>query len=213
MAGALEAAAPLEVVRQLAVVHHGDVGERVGPVRVGTRDVHVGLGCHADVTDGVRAAELVQVVLLADGLGVAEVLDDLEGMTQREHFAVRNVLDLIGDVFEFTRVVERDTEGVIRLLLIRDDLGVESGETRLYLGTIALQPALELVVARRRRVRDGVAHDDVLSRLSVERIPGRIRAAMLHGLQHPGHVLTDVVLPILVNDSCDSAHGDLCPRW
>ena len=213
MTGALEAAAPLEVVRQLAVMHHGDVGERVGPVRVSTRDVDVGLGCHADVTDGVRAAELVQVVLLADGLGVAEVLDDLEGVTQREHFAVRNVLDLIGDVLEFTRVVERDTEGVIRLLLIRDDLGVESGETRLYLGTIALQPALELVVARRRRVRDGVAHDDVLSRLSVERIPGRIRAAMLHGLQHPGHVLTDVVLPILVNDSCDSAHGDLCPRW
>ena len=213
MAGALKATAPLEVVRQLAVMHHGDVGERVGPVRVSTRDVDVGLGCHADVTDGVRAAELVQVVLLADGLGVAEVLDDLEGVTQREHFAVRNVLDLIGDVLEFTRVVERDTEGVIRLLLIRDDLGVESGETRLYLGTIALQPALELVVARRRRVRDGVAHDDVLSRLSVERIPGRIRAAMLHGLQHPGHVLTDVVLPILVNDSCDSAHGDLCPRW
>ena len=78
VAAALEAAPPLEVVRELAVVHDRDVGERVRPVRVRARDVDVGLGRHAHVADGVGAREVVEVVLLGRPLGVAEVLDDLE---------------------------------------------------------------------------------------------------------------------------------------
>jgi len=38
------------------------------------RDVDVGLGRHAHVADGVGALEGVQLVLVGDGLGIAQVL-------------------------------------------------------------------------------------------------------------------------------------------
>ena len=62
---ALEAAPPLEVVRELAVVHDRDVGERVGPVRMGAGDVDVGLGRHPDVADRMGPGESVEAVLAA----------------------------------------------------------------------------------------------------------------------------------------------------
>ena len=84
---ALEAALPLEVVRELSVVDDGDVRERVRPVRMRAGDVDVGLGRHPHVADRVRAVESLQAVVAGDGLGVAEVLDDLERVAEREHLA------------------------------------------------------------------------------------------------------------------------------
>ena len=54
----LEPALPLKVVRELAVVDDGDVGERIGPVGVGVGDVDVGLGRHARVADGMGADDV-----------------------------------------------------------------------------------------------------------------------------------------------------------
>ena len=89
---------PVEVVRELAVVHDRDVGERVRPVGVRARDVDVGLGRHAHVADGVRALEGLQLVLVGDLLGVAQVLDDLERVADREHLGLGHVLDVVGEL-------------------------------------------------------------------------------------------------------------------
>ena len=61
--------------------------------------------------------ELVEAVLLGDGLGVAEVLDDLERAAEREHLGVGDVLDEVGEQLQVAVVLERDAEGVLGLLL------------------------------------------------------------------------------------------------
>ena len=207
--GALEAALPLEVVRQLPVVHDGDVGERVRPVRVGARDVDVGLGRHPDVTDRVRAGEVVQVVAARHRLRVAEVLDDLERVAEREHLDVGHVLDEVGEPLEVARVLERDAEGVLGLLLELVDPRAERVQAALDLGAMAAQPVLVLEVARRVRVGELVPHDHEVRRLAVERVARRVGAAVLHRLEHPGHLDPDRMLTVLVDDSCDSTRIQL----
>ena len=116
VARALEPPAPVEVVRELAVVDDGDIREGVGPVGVGARDVDVGLGRHAHVPDRMGAVEAVEGVLPADGLRVSQVLDDLERMPEGQHLGVGHVLDEVGEQLEVAVVVERDPVGVVRLL-------------------------------------------------------------------------------------------------
>ena len=207
----LEAALPLEVVRQLAVVDDGDIGEGIRPVRVGARDVDVGLGRHADVADRVGAVEVAQVVAARDGLGVAEVLDDLERVAEREHLDVGHVLDEVGEPLEVAVVLDRDAKRVLGLLLEPLHDGPERGEAPLDLGAVTPQPVLVLEVARRVRVGELVAHDHQVRGLAVERVPRRIGAAVLHRLEHPGHLRPDRMLTVLVDDSCDSAHVVSCP--
>ena len=78
MAGALQPAAPVVEVGQLAVVDDRDIGKRVGPVGVGVGDVDVGLGRHPRVADRMGPDVVAEAVFGGDGLGIAEVLDDLQ---------------------------------------------------------------------------------------------------------------------------------------
>ena len=121
--------------------------------------------------------ERVEAVLVVHGLGVAEVLDDLERRAEREHLRVRDVLDQVGEELQVAVVVERHAERVVRLLVDLVHLGAERGEPRLDLEAMPAEPVLELEVARRVRVGELVAHDEVpLRRRAVQRVAGRVRA-------------------------------------
>ncbi len=202
----LEPALPLEVVRQLAVVHDGDVGERIRPVRVRAGDVDVRLRRHADVADRVRPVEVAQVVAAGDRLGVTEILDDLERVAEREHLGIRNVLDVVRELLQVAVVRERDTEGVLVLLHELLHLGAERREAPLDLGPMSAQPVVVLEVTRRVRVRELVAHDHQVRGLAVEGIAGRVGSPVLHRLQHPRHLRADRMLTVLVDDSGYSTH-------
>ena len=136
--------------------------------------------------------ELREAVLLVDGLGVAEVLDDLERAAEREHLRLGDVLDEVGEQLQVAVVLERDPERVRRLLLDLLDPRAERGEPRLDLDAVPAEPVLEVEVTRRVRVRELVAHDEVavLGR-PVQRVAGRVRAAVLHRLEHPRHLVAD----------------------
>ena len=66
-----------------------------------------------------------------NGLGVAEVLDDLEGATEGKDLCLGNVLDEVGEQLEVAVVLERDAERVRCLLLDLADLSPECREPRL----------------------------------------------------------------------------------
>jgi hypothetical protein len=61
MAAALELAAHLPVVGELAVMDHRDVVVGIGPVGMGGADVDIGFGRHAGMADAVGAAEPVEL--------------------------------------------------------------------------------------------------------------------------------------------------------
>src|SRR6202012_3415418 len=63
-------------------------------------------------------------------------------------------------------------------------------------------------VAGRRRLREVDAPHQLVPGGGIQRIAGRVRAAVLHRLQHAGHVAADAMgaVAVLVDDSCDSAH-------
>ena len=87
------------------------------------------------------------------------------------------------------------------------DLRAEVLQPGLDAAAMAAQPVAELEVAGRVRVGELVAHDDLAVRgLSVERVAGRVRPAVLHRLEHPRHVEPDRVRPVPVDDPCDPAH-------
>ena len=52
-------------------------------------------------------------------------------------------------------------------------------------------------------------HHVAVAGRAVERVPGRVRAAVLHRLEHRGHVAADVPLAtaVAVDDPGDPAHG------
>ena len=186
----------------------GDVAERIRPVGVRAGDVDVGLGRHPDVTDRMRADEAVEAVLLRNLLGVAEVLDDLERVPERQHLDVRHVLDDVGDRLQLAVVVEGDAVRVAGLLLDLEVPRSERAEPRLDLSLVVLEPLLELEVARVVRVGQRVPHDDRVLYLAVQRVSGRVRPAMLHRLEHRRHVVPDGVgAPVVaIDDSGDPAH-------
>ena len=80
--------------------------------------------------------ERVEAVLAAHGLGVAEVLDDLERATEGEHLGLGDVLDEVGEQLQVAVVVERDAERVRRLLLDLVHARAEPLEPRLDLAAV-----------------------------------------------------------------------------
>ena len=204
-----KAPAPVVEVGELAVVDDRDVGVGVRPVRVRAGDVDLGLGRHPHVTDRVRARELLEAVLLVHGLGIAEVLDDLERAAEREHLGLGDVLHEVGEPLEIAVELERDAEGVRRLLLGLVDASTERDESRLDFGAMPPQPVLEVEVTRRVRVGELVAHDEVpVLGAPVQRVARRVRPAVLHRLEHPRHLVADGVLrAVPVDDPGDPAHS------
>jgi hypothetical protein len=90
---------------------------------MGARDVDVGFGRHPHVADRMRAAEVVELVLGADRVRIAEVLDDLERAADREHLRVGDVFDPVGQILEVAVVGERHAVRVLGLLLVLADVG------------------------------------------------------------------------------------------
>ena len=171
-------------------------------------DVDLGLGRHSHVSDRVRAGEVREPVGLVDALGVAEVLDDLERVAEREDLRFRDVLDEVGEELQIAVVRERDPERVRRLLLDLGDACAERREPRFHLGAVAAQALGEVEVPRRVRVRELVPHDEVaVLGGAVERVARRVRAAVLHRLEHARHLVSDGVLrAVPVDDPSDPTH-------
>ena len=209
MAEALEAPAPLVVVGQLPVVHHRDVRERIGPVGMGVRDVDIGLGGHPHVPDPVRTHIAVELVGRPDRVGVAQVLDDLERRAGRQDLGAGNRLDVVGQVLEIAVVVERGDDRVVVDLVDRVDARAGRADARLDLLAPATEPVRVFDVPVRIRVGQLDPHDQVGRRPAVQRVPGRVGAAVLHGLEHPGHVGAQAVgaVAVPIDDPRDPAHG------
>ena len=206
MAGALQAPAPVVEVGQLAVVDDGDVGERIGPIGVGVGDVDVGLRRHPRVSDRVRADVVGKPVLLRHGLGVAEVLDDLERAAERQHLGVANALDGVRQQLQVAVEAEDDGHRPQRALDLLD-LGAERPHPRLDLGTLALHPGRELGALT--SLVQLYVHDVGLRMTAVQREAGGVRAAVLHRLEHPRHIAPDgvFVAAVAIDDPGDPAHG------
>ena len=167
----LQPALPLEVVGELPVVHDGDVGERIRPVRVGAGDVHVGLGRHPDVADRVGALEPAELVQIGHLLRVAEVLHDLQRMAEREHLAPGHVLQVVGQRLHVAVVADHRSVGVLGLALHPVDRGADLVQPSLDLLTGALQALLEVEVPRVVRVGQLEPDHHELLGLSVQRVP------------------------------------------
>ena len=186
-------------------------GNGIGPVGVGVGDVDVGLGRHPGVTDRVGAGVGGEVVLGGDGLGVAEVLDDLQRAPEREHLGVAHALDRVGEQLQVAVEAEdhgHRAEGALHRL----DLGAGGAHPGLDLVALALDALGELgaVVGRLAQLH---VHDVGVGVAAVEREPGRVGPAVLHRLKHPGHVPPYLALPaaVSVDDPRDPAHRLAAP--
>jgi hypothetical protein len=109
-------------------------------------------------------------------------------MIWSEHLGAAHVLDPVGKRLEVAVVGEVRLEGVLR----RVGGGVQGRPELLQaphdLVLVVVQPVLELVVARGVGVRQLDPHHPVLGRRAVQRVARRVRTAVLHRLQHPGHL-------------------------
>ena len=138
-----------------------------------------------------------QPVLLGDRHGVTEVLHDLERVPDGEHLAAGDVLDVVDERLQVALVVELDPARVLG-----DDLDAvqhrpDLAEAGLELEAVALEPLAEVELCGRVGVGELDAHDDAFSRLAVEGEAGRVRAAMLHRLEHPRDLHADVRRTVL----------------
>jgi hypothetical protein len=145
-------------------------------------------------------------VAIRDGLRVAEVLDDLQRVPEREHLGAAHVLDAVGERFEVAGVGEVGLERVLGRVLDRVHGRAELPQPALDLALVAREPVVELVVARRVGVGELDAHHPAVRRRAVERVAGRVGAAVLHRLEHAGHLRSDLTLPVAADDACDPAH-------
>ena len=129
-------------------------------------------------------------------------------MAEGEDLAVGNVLDEVGELFQLAVVAQSDAERIVGLLLDLLDLRAEPRQPLLDQGAMPAETIVEVEVARGVRIGELEAHEDEVARLAVERVAGGIGAAMLHRLEHPGHVEPHVVLRavLAVDDPGYSAH-------
>ena len=192
---------------ELPVVDDGDVGEGVGPVGVGVGDVDVGLGRHPRVADRVGAGVAAEPVGGGDGVGVAEVLDDLQRVPEREHLGVADPLDRVHQRLQVPVEAEADRHRP-RGPLDRGDLGTGGAQTGLDLAPLALDPLGEVGIVLARLAQLDV-HDVGVGRAPVEGESGRVGPAVLHRLEHRGHVAADLMfaVAVAVDDPGDPAHG------
>ena len=80
---------------------------------------------------------------------------------------------------------------------------------RLDVAALAAMPLGEVEVVMAVRLGELHVHHVAVAGGAVERVPGGVRAAVLHGLEHRGHVAADVPLAtaVAVDDAGDPAHG------
>jgi hypothetical protein len=128
-------------------------------------------------------------------------------MPEGEHLGLGDVLDPVGELLEVAvREREGDAVGVLGLLLDVVDVGLHRLQPLDDAVLVAIEAVGELEVAGRVGVRELVAHDQPVVVGTVEGVAGRVRAPVLHGLEHPGHVPPHLVGAVPVDDACNSAH-------
>ena len=103
------ATAQFVVVGQLPVVHYRDVGERVGPKRMGVVDVDAAFSGHAHVADAVGAANCANGVPLVHVDGRANVLDNLGGAADAVQGDAVSVQQRGSQLRNLTLVVDHQT--------------------------------------------------------------------------------------------------------
>src|SRR5258708_16700349 len=169
-------------------------------------DVHVRRGGHPAVTDRVGPGDPAQPVPLGDALGVAEVLDDLERVAQRQHLAAWHVLHVVGQRLQLAAVAEPHAERVLLVSARGVDLGTELGQPGLDLVPVAFEPVGPAVVADLARVSQLDPHDEQVVRRALQGEAAGVGAAVLHRLKHPGHLTADVAGSVPVDDAGYAAH-------
>ena len=156
--------------------------------------------------------ELAEPVLVGDGLGVAEVLDDLQRAPEREHLGVPDPLDGVGQRLQVAVEAEDDRHRARRVLDVLDP----APAARMRASTWSrwrLHALLEVGVVVGRLAQLHV-HDEAVGVAAVERVAGRVRAPVLHRLEHRGHVAPHLALAtaVAVDDPGDPAHAGRLPQ-
>ena len=122
-----------------------------------------------------------------------------------------DVLDVIREPSKVALIGDPKAERIFRRDVRLDDLGVEFGETAFDLAAALLHLAVNLESLRHLiLLGDFEAHDQLLAvRLAVQRVAGRVRPAMLQGLQHRGHLPSHIPGLATMNQSGNSTHDSL----
>jgi hypothetical protein len=164
------------------------------------------------VADAVAAEVVVQVVIGGDGVRVAEVLDDLQRVSERQHLDARDRLDVVGEMLQVTFVVQGRGERVRVGVLGAQDLSTRRLDAGLGLAPAAPDVGGAGDVVEVGGVGELDPEDQVVGGSPVEGDAGRVGPAMLHRLKHARDVTADPVCPVAVavDDPCDSAHGVSC---
>jgi hypothetical protein len=120
---------------------------------------------------------------------------------------VAHPLDGVGEQLQVAVEAEDDGHRAVGALHLLD-LGTSGPHPRLDLVALALHALGELGILVGRLAELHV-HDEGVAATAVERVAGRVGAPVLHCLEHPGHVATDLsfAAPVAVDDSGDPAHG------
>ncbi len=71
---------------------------------------------------GRAAPEAVELVLIGDGLGVAEVLHQLEAVADREQLDRLDVLEIIDELLQLSRILDDILVGISRGFYLLEDL-------------------------------------------------------------------------------------------
>ena len=171
-------------------------------------DIDVGLGRHPGVPECVRADEALQAVLAGDLRRVAQVLDQLQAEADRQDLRAVDVLDVVGQASPVA--LERDpvAERVLGRAFGLQDVRAQLGQPAVDLGAALLDLMVDVEAFRHLGPLGELEADDQLLavRPAVQRIAGRVGPAVLHGLEHCGHFLTDVAGCAAMNQSRDSTH-------
>lgn len=153
------------------------------------------------MADAVRALKFVESVEPGDIGGVAEILDQLQPVAQREDLDASGLLDMRGQLRGVAGVADDIAERVFGRALLRLHLRAMLGEDLVDRG----DPALDQLVGAAAPghvvgLRHLEAHDVIaLDRRAVNRITGAVRPTMLQRLQHRGHLTADIGTLAFVN--------------
>ena len=134
-----------------------------------------------------------------------KVLDDLEGATERQHFAPFDVFEVVGQRLELTVVANKSSERIAGLALHTVDLGADLGEPGLDLDAVPFE-SLGKPESGLTRLGQDEPYDNEVAGRPVQSVSCRIGAPMLHGLEHPGDFLSDVARSVAMNNPGYSTH-------
>ena len=138
--------------------------------------------------------------------GIAEVLDDLQRVAQREHLAAGHILEVVGERLQVALVAHQRPVGVLGLGLDPVDVGADLAEPRLHLQAVALQAFTEVEVPRVVRVGQLEPDHDQVARRAEQARTRWSRARDASSTAACGHLRPDVGLLVAMDDACDAAH-------